>query len=685
MDVKLSGADGIARTRWRNYALVLAGICLATAIRFPIQPAIHFVSPFLFYFPVVLAAAVVFGRRFGLLATSLSVLPANYFWMFPDNAFEFNLSDFCQISSFLLAGISVSWLGDLARKRKVLEEHVRSTLATMGEAIVTTDCQGQIVCFNTMAEILTETSRQQATGGTLGSAFDLFSEDGSPLNGTFQSALNNDEIEHLPKRVILVSKSGRQHWVEQRASRILDVKGRKVGTAILFLRSASGTNHSRPPEEAKAENPLNLTSGLPRIALVFVRGPVSPQAPFEGADVGAQVIQLLEWSKHLAQFGYEVDIWTNQGEDQSQIESVASQVRIIRVPGAGADLTAKHQLAESLPDWCNSALHLIRNHRLKYEFVHSHHWIGGFAGRRLSQALNVPHIHTPHSLGICERRRMEMACANETAKKEAQGQFAGRISWEKSVYASAQLILASNPQERGLLVSDYGVSKDKCFVVRPGYDDTRFFPVGDFTRQAIRKRLGINSPLILSVERLTNSPACELLLKAFANVTQQIPEAVLHLAVSGKSLTPPEEAVFFRLRALVGELNLTGKVRFADLIPDDQLADYCRAADVFVLTNPDDSITAMATKAMACGTPTVLAVPGGTSPGVSFGRPGLHADPGYPNDLGTMILKILKDSRLRLQLSRLGAEKARDSFTWTGVAQQFLALAAPKAAGDLLK
>jgi mannosylfructose-phosphate synthase len=685
MDSKRTATNGLARRQWHNYAFVLGGICLATAIRFPIQPAIHFVSPFLFYFPVVLAAAVGFGRRFGLLATSLSVLPANYFWMFPENAFEFNVSDFCQISSFLLAGISVSWLGDLARKRKVLEEHVRSTLATMGEAIVTTDCQGHIVCFNTMAEILTETSRQQATGGALGSAFDLFSEDGDPLNETFQSAMNNDEIEHLPKRVILVSKSGRQHWVDQRASRILDVKGRKVGTAILFLRSASGANHARTPEAPKAENPLNLASGLPRIALVFVRGPVSPQASLEAGKVDAQVIPLLEWSKQLAQLGYEVDIWTNQGEGQSQIEPVASQVRIIRVPGGGADLTAKHQRSESLPDWGKSALDLIRNHRLNYVFIHSHYWDGGFAGRRLSQALNVPHLHTPHSLGIDESRPMDKAGGNETAQKEAQDQFSKRITREKSVCTSANLVLASSPQERELLVGDYGVAKEKCFVIGPGYDDTRFFPVGDFTRQAIRKRLGINSPLILSVERLTNSPACELLLKAFANVTQQIPEAVLHLAVSGKSLTPPEEAVFFRLRALVGELNLTGKVRFADLIPDDQLADYCRAADVFVLTNPDESITAMATKAMACGTPTVLAVPGGTSPGVSFGRPGLHADPGDPNDLGTMILKILKDSRLRLQLSRLGAEKARDSFTWTGVAQQFLALAAPKAAGDLLK
>jgi hypothetical protein len=39
-----------------------------------------------------------------------------------------------------------------------------------------------------------------------------------------------------------------------------------------------------------------------------------------------------------------------------------------------------------------------------------------------------------------------------------------------------------------------------------------------------------------------------------------------------------------------------------------------------------------------------------------------------------MILKILKHPRLSSRLSRLGAHKAHDLFTWTGIAQQFVAL-----------
>jgi mannosylfructose-phosphate synthase len=39
-----------------------------------------------------------------------------------------------------------------------------------------------------------------------------------------------------------------------------------------------------------------------------------------------------------------------------------------------------------------------------------------------------------------------------------------------------------------------------------------------------------------------------------------------------------------------------------------------------------------------------------------------------------MILKVLKHPRLRSRLSRMGAHKARSLFTWTGVAQQLVAL-----------
>ena len=84
--------------------------------------------------------------------------------------------------------------------------------------------------------------------------------------------------------------------------------------------------------------------------------------------------------------------WTKSAED----------VRILRVPCGGREFIPKEYLYRDLLEWSENALRLIRRQGLTYEFINSHYWDAGVAGQRLSEALGVPHIHTPHSLGIVE-------------------------------------------------------------------------------------------------------------------------------------------------------------------------------------------------------------------------------------------------------------------------------------------
>ena len=176
-----------------------------------------------------------FGLKPGLLATVASVAPANYFWMLPEHAFGIDRFKLVQILAFLIAGGSVSWLGEVIRRQKWLKENLWATLASAGDAIVSTDCHGRIVYLNAMAQILTELRYEDALRRAIGGVLFLLTEnDQLSISTTFQAALNNDEIEKLPQRLIIVSKSGRQHRVEQKTSRILDAQGRKLGAMILF-------------------------------------------------------------------------------------------------------------------------------------------------------------------------------------------------------------------------------------------------------------------------------------------------------------------------------------------------------------------------------------------------------------------------------------------------------------------
>ncbi len=423
-----------------------------------------------------------------------------------------------------------------------------------------------------------------------------------------------------------------------------------------------------------AEELINAKSSLPRIAMVSTHGYVAASPPLGAADTGGQVVYVLELSKKLAQLGYEVDIWTRRFEDQPEIEPVAEQVRIIRARCGGQNFIPKEYLHEKLPAWGENALRFIKKHELKYTFINSHYWEAGVAGQHLSEVLGVPHVHTPHSLGIWKKRQMENDYPGDAAKFEKQYNFTKRIHHERLLYASAQMVLATTPQQLGLLLRDYEVPKEKCRMIPPGYDDNRFFPVGESSRTAIRQRLRFDGPVVMAVGRLARNKGYDLLIAGFQVVAQREPQAILHLAIGGSGSTPLEEMILGELKALVAELGLTEKVRFGNFIPEQDLADYYRAADVFVLSSRYEPFGMAAIEAMACGTPAVVTVHGGLHRAVTFGRHALYADPFDREDLGIMILKVLKHRRLRLRLSRMGAHKARSLFTWTGVAQQLVAL-----------
>jgi mannosylfructose-phosphate synthase len=211
-------------------------------------------------------------------------------------------------------------------------------------------------------------------------------------------------------------------------------------------------------------------------------------------------------------------------------------------------------------------------------------------------------------------------------------------------------------------------------MIPPGYDDNRFFPVSESSRSAIRQRLGFSTPVVMSIGRLARNKGYDLLIHAFQLVAQREPDSILYLAVGGTNLTTLEQTILDELKALAVQLGLADRVRFGNFIPDQELPDYYRAADVFVLCSRYEPFGMTAIEAMACGTATVVTVHGGLYRAVSFGRHALYADPFDREDLGIMIHKALKHPRLRARLSRMGAHKARSLFTWTGIAQQLVAL-----------
>ncbi len=406
-----------------------------------------------------------------------------------------------------------------------------------------------------------------------------------------------------------------------------------------------------------------------RILMISTHGFVSATPEFGKPDTGGQVVYVLELSNCLARLGYRVDILTRRFEDQPATERVSDKVRILRFSCGGNNFIPKETLCHSIPEWVNNVRHYIKSKKLNYAFINSHYWDAGLAGQALAHHLGIPHIHTPHSIGAWKRDNMD----GNPEELEKKYNFRHRIREEKVIYDECDILVATTPQQRDILTNgDYDVPLDKIRVIPPGYDDTRFFPVSLATRQALRQDLDIEGRVILALGRMAKNKGYDLLLQAMPPVFKRIEDVRLLLAVGSTEPTEDETKQIDQLRQLADELGIRDRVLFRDYIPDEALADYYRAADVFALSSRYEPFGMTAVEAMACGTPAVVTTEGGLWEQLTWGLEGVYANPFDPESFGHAIASVLMYPRVRDQLAKFGSQKARSYFTWTGVAQQLL-------------
>lgn len=412
----------------------------------------------------------------------------------------------------------------------------------------------------------------------------------------------------------------------------------------------------------------------PRIAMVSTHGYVAAEPPLGMPDTGGQVVYVIELSRKLAQLGYAVDIWTRRFENQPEIEKVDERVRIIRMRCGGKDFIPKEYLYKKLPEWTENALRFIQKKRIRYGFINSHYWDAGLAGQNMADVLGVPHIHTPHSIGVWKRNQMETDFPDDKEKLDKTYNFSRRIHHEKILYRESDLVIATSPLQLDMFSQDYDLPREKVRMIPPGYDDNRFFPVGEGSRRAIREQMGMDqdTKYVTSIGRLSRNKGFDLLIDAFAVVQGKLPDTKLLLPVGTETDETTEDPMLDELKEKIRTLGLEDRVELRQSLPDEDMPDFYRAGDVFCLPSRYEPFGMTAIEAMACGTPAVLTVHGGLFRTMTFGVDALYADSFDAHDFGYTILKALRYPEIHRRLGSRGAQKVRSLFTWTGIAQQLI-------------
>lgn len=411
-----------------------------------------------------------------------------------------------------------------------------------------------------------------------------------------------------------------------------------------------------------------------RVAMISTHGYVAAEPPLGMPDTGGQVVFVLELSNKLGELGYVVDIWTRRFEDQPNEETVSSNVTIRRVPCGSDEFIPKEYLYRQLPEYISRMKEIIQREKIDYNFINSHYWDAGIVGQAIAESLNVSHIHTPHSIGTWKQKKMAEDFPEDRDKFEAVYNFSERIKTEHTVYRNCDTLVATTPVQVDLFRADYEIDPKKIVMIPPGYDDTRFFPVSEATRSSIRQKLGFEGKqVITSIGRLSRNKGFDLLVDAFAVVSEREPDAFLYMALGTESDGTTEDPMLSDIVAKVKALGLEEKVTIGPSLPDEAIVDFYRASDVFCLPSRYEPFGMTAVEAMACGTPCVVTTNGGLYRTLEYGVEALYADSFDAQDFGLSIAKILKFTGLRNRISERGSRKARSLFTWSGIAQQLIA------------
>jgi D-inositol-3-phosphate glycosyltransferase len=399
-----------------------------------------------------------------------------------------------------------------------------------------------------------------------------------------------------------------------------------------------------------------------RIAMVTVH--TSPLDQPGTGDAGGMNVYVVELSRRLAALGVEVDLVTRAtSSDLPPVVELEPGVTVRHVTAGPFEGLAKEELPAQL---CAFTSGLMRVEAARepgwYDLVHSHYWLSGQVAWLAAERWDVPLVHSMHTMAKVKNLALAEGDAPEPPAREIG---------EAQVVAAADRLVANTDEEGEQLVDLYDADPDRVVTVPPGVDLDVFSPG---STAAARRAVGVpeDAYLLLFVGRIQPLKAPDVLVRAAARMLELRPSLRDRLVVavvggpSGSGLAQPRH-----LQALAERLGVSDVVRFVDPVPQEDLPDWYRAADVTVVPSYSESFGLVAIESQATGTPVVAAAVGGVQTAVADGTSGLLVAGHDPDDYARVLADLLGNDLLRRSLAR-GAVAHAAKFGWGATAAGML-------------
>jgi glycosyltransferase involved in cell wall biosynthesis len=230
-----------------------------------------------------------------------------------------------------------------------------------------------------------------------------------------------------------------------------------------------------------------------------------------------------------------------------------------------------------------------------------------------------------------------------------------------------------------------GLREDQVRVVPHGVAPEVFCP-SEPARAAIREKLKVSGFVFANASAMTDNKGIDVLLRAFAAVTEKRPEARL-LMKGADGLYASKQYLVQALSALPSG----SKSRVAERLLYDgstlatnQMADFYRAADAYVSPYRAEGFNLPVLEASACGVPIICTQGGPTgefldkrsalfirSKVVPLARGGIWLEPDLEH-LIHLMFEAMDAGAWRAEASRAGPEHAAAHYNWDTVADRLV-------------
>ncbi|HKP87100.1 MAG TPA: DUF4118 domain-containing protein, partial [Blastocatellia bacterium] len=236
-----------ARSAMLRYAVAITSVAVATWLRLMLAPLLGEQAPFITCLIVVTFIAWYGGLGPALVSAALGAVAIDYFILPPP--YEFSSHDkesILRFGTYLIASAAIALFSEATRRSRARAEEnahalsesrnlISTTLASIGDGVITTDERGRVTFMNPVAEQLTGWARKDADGKPLEEVFNIVNElTRESIESPAAKVLKEGAVVGLAYHSILIKKDGSEIPIDDSGAPIRDDRGDLVGVVLVF-------------------------------------------------------------------------------------------------------------------------------------------------------------------------------------------------------------------------------------------------------------------------------------------------------------------------------------------------------------------------------------------------------------------------------------------------------------------